>query len=406
MRETARGNQSFLTWNMSKYTRVVASLGVLSLLCAACVPAHANAFQSTISPPISEARWNRFSAGVNVPFWFSEPKRTDLESLKKWTNVGEIKAWREIGLTHIRIPFIAESLATSYEDARFDPEKIRFLKQTLNEFKKNNLMVILDFHPGDPFKRKLKGNPREVQQLRNFWGGLARELRDSDPEFVSFELLNEPNLGAADEWWAIQRVLMAEVRSVAPNHTIVVEADRWTAIDEMITRTPYADKNVVYAVHFYEPFIFTHQGATWVDKELGGWKDVGYPSSPANIDSLRTQSRSQRQNEILQRFESEGWGPAQLNRRVKVLGDWATRHGAKVIINEFGTIRLSTAPAARAAWTRDARRAFEDNGFGWSHYDWRGGMGLTYANITTKDGYETAQMPMFDALGLQRPKRP
>lgn len=40
---------------------------------------------------------------------------------------------------------------------------------------------------------------------------------------------------------------------------------------------PYADKNLIYTYHFYEPFLFTHQGANWTDKITASLKDIPFP---------------------------------------------------------------------------------------------------------------------------------
>ena len=40
---------------------------------------------------------------------------------------------------------------------------------------------------------------------------------------------------------------------------------------------------MIYTFHDYEPFPFTHQGATWTDPAVAPLRDVPYPSTPENV---------------------------------------------------------------------------------------------------------------------------
>ena len=50
----------------------------------------------------------------------------------------------------------------------------------------------------------------------------------------------------------------------------------------MVFLEPLPDTNVIYVFHFYEPHIFTHQGATWGAYYWRWVKGLHYPSSPEN----------------------------------------------------------------------------------------------------------------------------
>ncbi len=355
---------------------------------------------------LPSSRWARMTSGVNMPYWMSLPSLLAIERMKTWTGPTEMRVQRNMGVKHVRLPIIPETVVSSYDPLIFDPARIDYLRTTLSQYKQNGIYVILDLHPDDAFRAKLRDNPAEIMKLRNFWKGLASRLSDLDPEFLGFEILNEPNFKKADQWWDVQRVLLRDIRQIAPRHTIFANSDRWSSVDELISRRPYDDPNVVYVLHFYEPFIFTHQGAHWVDDHLGGFRGVRYPSDPSNNESLRGQASSRERRDVLNRYIGENWGPSQVRARIQLVADWAERNRVKVICNEFGTLRDGVDQASKALWHRDVRMALEQNDIGWTVWEWRGGMGVVRYNITTSEGFDSADWMLVDALGFRRPPVP
>ena len=51
----------------------------------------------------------------------------------------------------------------------------------------------------------------------------------------------------------------------------------------MIDSKPFDDPNIIYTFHYYDPFIFTHQGATWSAKGLPELKGVPFPADGREI---------------------------------------------------------------------------------------------------------------------------
>src|SRR5271169_6292531 len=92
---------------------------------------------------------------------------------------------------------------------------------------------------------------------------LAQHYSSYDHDRVFFEILNEPELRDRYRWYGIQTKLAAAIREGAPQHTIIAAGARYSANDELLFLDPLSDSNVIYNFHFYEPHVFTHQGATW-----------------------------------------------------------------------------------------------------------------------------------------------
>ena len=70
---------------------------------------------------------------------------------------------------------------------------------------------------------------------------------------------------------------------------------------------PLPDPNVVYVFHFYEPHIFTHQGATWGAYYWQWLKGLHYPSSPENAAEVAKLVPEARDRMQVIRYGQDHW---------------------------------------------------------------------------------------------------
>jgi endoglucanase len=177
--------------------------------------------------------------------------------------------------------------------------------------------------------------------LGNFWKQVAPRLRNA-PSSVSFELLNEPH-GKLDAgaWNDLLAQMLAIVRASNPTRTVVIGPTGWNSLNELATlRLPEGDRNILVTFHYYEPFRFTHQGASWTD--MKGVSGVTWGS-----DSDR----------------------ARLATDFAKVADWSRKTGRPVLLGEFGAYDKSGTPIAlRAAYSGAVAREAEKDGFPWSYW--------------------------------------
>src|SRR5262249_34090440 len=97
---------------------------------------------------------------------------------------------------------------------------------------------------------------------------VAACLDRMDPSRVAFEPLNEPPQDCTSaDWPALQLRIMRAARSAAPRHTLIPTGACGSMIAGLEALQPVDDPNVIYTFHFYEPYVFSHQGAPWMRSE-------------------------------------------------------------------------------------------------------------------------------------------
>ena len=157
---------------------------------------------------------------------------------------------------------------------------------------------------------------RGIEALRNS-GVLSRLIcRSEIRNLVFLEVINEPMVEDAYRWYGIQGKLIAAIRAGAPNHTIIAGGHRWSGLYEMLFLEPYADPNVIYNFHYYEPFAFTHQGARWAGPNLPFYKNVPYPSSPEAVKLLLDTIPDDPAQYNLLRYGEDNWNARRIDREL------------------------------------------------------------------------------------------
>lgn len=333
---------------------------------------------------ISDARFARLARGINLPFWFwyaPEPP----EIIDTYFTADDFAHIESMGFTFVRIPFDFEFLYDADNPTLLNEENLGYFDRGLDKALAAGLAVIVDLHSTSLddsdnaiYSGRLEDDPAFVNTFEQFWRSLASHLSARDPDYVFFELMNEPVFeDTPSAWLPIQERLVTAVREVAPFHTLIVSGALWSSRDTLVEMPLLADPNVVYNFHFYDPFLFTHQGATWT----GWWvvevlRGVPYPSSPEAVASvLKAYSEEEIRNEVAY-YGDERWDAARIDAAIAPVAAWATQNNVRVICNEFGVLGDYAPPADRAQWIFDVRTTFEKYNIGWSMWEYDSIFGL------------------------------
>lgn len=358
---------------------------------------HTNARAPQAAPrEVPPARVERLRRAVNVTRWFWLPENGGSPAhFAGYLGDAELASLRRAGIRTVRL-VVAPGLLLRPETPSAPKPEIRFLDDAIDRIVAQDLGVVLDLQDDD--KTAWETRPAYVSTMLAFWTSLAARYAGRDPDRVFFEILNEPRFeGRGGDWSAIQARFVTALRAAAPAHTLIVTGSGWGGIDGLLALTPVADPNVIYSFHFYEPFPFTHQGATWADPGLADLQGVPYPAAPEACEGAIARAKTETARGTMRKYCAEGWSAVTLRERLTRVRDWAARHHTQVWMGEFGAYCKGTESAARVAWIRDAALAADALGIGWALWGYDDCFGLG----RRREGERVViDAPVAEALGL------
>ena len=372
----------------------------LTLVLAVAILTHlSNAAVVAQEKPVNLlSRFAHLRHGVNLSHWFSQSADYSRAHLDTHTTAQDIALIKSLGFDHVRFPIEpAPLLADTPDPSILNSTYLGYVDNALDMILAAGLAVVIDIHPSDEFKLRMARDERSIEAFGKFWRAFATHLSRRDPEVVFLEVINEPMVEDPYRWYGIQGKLIASIRAGAPNHTIIAAGHRWSGLYEMLFLEPYADPNIIYNFHYYEPFAFTHQGATWAGPNLPFYKNVPYPSSPEAVKLVLDTIPDDPARYNLLRYGEENWNAQRIDRELAAAAAWAAKHHVYVTCNEFGAFRKVVKPADRVAWLQDMRKALEKHGIGWTMWDYGGGFSV----VNKTNGQAQADPDVVKALGLR-----
>lgn len=353
------------------------------------------------SNQVLASRLTHLRRGINLSHWFAQSLGNDYSEhhLQTHTTAQDIALIKSMGFDHVRFTINPDPLMDNADPTRLNAEYVRYLDTALDTILANGLSVIVDIHPSDEFKIRLRTDDRAVTNFTGFWHALARHLSARDPERVFLEIINEPMIEDSYRWIGIQARVAAAIRDAAPRHTIIATGARWSSVDQLLLLEPLADQNVIYTFHFYEPHTFTHQGATWGASFWPYLKNIPYPSSPEIIAALPAVEQQDAAG-ALKQYGEERWNAEHIEKVISQAVDWAHKHNVPLLCDEFGVYRTYSPVSARLRWIEDVRTALVKHGIGWTMWDYAGDFGVALK----KNGRATPDPQTVRALGLPAAK--
>jgi endoglucanase len=372
----------------------------LALICLPAIFAGAQAGLPISPASQAAARAMHLQHGINASGWFAQVYDKlgyTPAHFQSWTTADDIALMKSMGFDHVRLSVNPELMFDARQPNKLPAEYLSYLDAAVKMILDHGMAVVIDMHPESDFKTRLTKDDDFVEQFADFWRAVAQHYSSWDSDRVFFEILNEPEFSDRYRWLGVQAKLAAAIREGAPEQTIIAAGARWSNDDELVFQEPLHDPNVIYNFHFYDPHIFTHQGATWGAYYWHWLRGLSYPSTMESARQAAALVPDEVDRLAVMRYGMDHWDSERIGTEIKQAADWSRKRNVVLMCDEFGVYREYASPQDRAAWLHDVRTALEENGIGWTMWDYSGSFGV----VTKVNGKTVVDEQALKALGLR-----
>lgn len=246
----------------------------------------------------------------------------------------------DAGFDTVRIPIKWSAHTENVPPYTIDRSFMARIDDVLTAALMADLQVIINVHHYDELNAKL--TPHK-ERLYAMWDQIAYHYQDVGDRLI-FEVLNEPHSKMTfEEVDTVNRRVLDRIRQVSPDRWVIYATGQWANPIGLYKSKPYLAPRTILSFHYYGPFEFTHQGATWTEKPYPIGVSWGTPEQYATIEKDFATVRAK-----------------------------MAPYGLPIFLGEFGA--YDPAPAfERAKWTEHVRKTAEANGFSWCHWSYTSG---------------------------------
>lgn len=313
-----------------------------------------------------------YKRGVNLGGWLSQCEYSEAH-YSSFISEADIRRISEWGLDHVRVPIDYELVR---DEKGCDIESgYAHINDCIGWCEKHKLNMILDLHKTAGFSFDEEENSffdrAELQEeFVLLWEELARRYGKYSDR-LSFELLNEVvDIRAADLWNEISARAISAIRKIAPDVKIIVGGVRNNSVLWVNKLDKPIDENIVYTFHYYEPLIFTHQSAYWIntmDRDF----HIGYPQNRNEIIAKTQKYLMPEHQEIFDVIHAENCDIEYIREAFSLAVRVADERNVPLYCGEYGVIDQADLMSTKN-WYADMVKAFEEFGIGHAAWNYKG----------------------------------
>ncbi len=315
----------------------------------------------------------KLECGINLGGYLSQCEHS-MKHYVTFIQEGDLRQIARWGFDHVRLPIDYEVLED--EEGNTLEEGYAVIKGVLEWSKLYELNVVLDLHKaygydfndaGNNEKNNLFSNESLQQRFLNLWAQIAVHFGHYDN--VAFELLNEVvEKENAQAWNNLIRKTVTTIRQITNDTPVIYGGIQWNSVKTLKLLEVPMDSNTIFTFHFYEPLLFTHQKAHWVET-MDKNKTIVYPGQ---MQDYRKESEVLGyQGEVVIKSHSNTMGEEFIREMVQEAVQAAANAGVGLYCGEFGVI--DQAPLIDTLrWFKDVNTVFRENHIGCAVWNYKG----------------------------------
>ncbi|MFW5656224.1 MAG: cellulase family glycosylhydrolase [Bacteroidota bacterium] len=252
----------------------------------------------------------------------------------------------EQGFNSLRVPIRWNAHAGTSPPYTIHESFFELVDWVIDNSLKNGLYTIINFHH---YEALFDDPDAEKERFLALWTQVCHRYGDYSDSLI-FEILNEPHGNLTiSKWNSLLDEAYSTIRSLQPDRTLIVGPADWGGVSALNQlQIPADDDNIILTIHYYNPFQFTHQEASWSEGS-DAWAGTPWKNT--------------------------------LEARQAVIDDitgvinYSETHDIPVYMGEFGAYSAADMQS-RVRWTNFIARIFEEYGFSWAYWEFCSGFGI------------------------------
>lgn len=263
-------------------------------------------------------------------------------------NEADFKLLKQLGFKCIRLPV---AFAHFENNNNLMQKVIKHVNEIFRLCRLYGFKLIICYHSGN-----LNDNNylTETPKIAALWTTLGEMYKHQNADNLFFELYNEPPHMNPDVWKNAALSIVAAIRRVDKNRTLIVGASNYNSIYELSRTEPLADDNIIYTFHFYEPFLFTHQGAGWVgDQEAT--TGIPFPYDAANFPAMNPKAKGTAGEANYNKYNLDG-NEQSVRDKLQMIKNWALKYNVPLLCGEYGVYNQFAGLDSRCRYIKAVRQ--------------------------------------------------
>lgn len=319
--------------------------------------------------------------GINLSHWLSQvfgwsPREVFITEV-------DIVHIKQMGFDHVRLPVDEEELWDEHNNKIVNAWEC--MNNCINWCIKHELRIVLDMHILRSHHFNATNNEgamtlwTDVEAQENFlklWSQLSKELLHYSPDWLAYELMNEPVAPEHEMWNELLANLHRHVRALEPDRILVFGSNLWQFPHTYpYLKVPENDKKIILSIHTYDPLLFTHYKAYWLPiRSYHG--EISYPGVPISENNYKKHINTQ--DSALVKMIAEHNRHFDKEELLKIISpaiEKSKQFGLQLYCSEFGC--LSSVPKEmRLQYYNDIISVFNEEQIAFCHWDLKGDFGI------------------------------
>jgi len=258
---------------------------------------------------------------------------------------------KKLGFKSIRLP-----VAFEYFESEHIPDEQIFtlIDKIIERCNLYGFKLIIDYHNGN-FNDINYLN--ETSRIIDLWKKLTKRYIHINHDHLFFELYNEPPHINPQTWKDAAYNIATAIRKIDTARTLIIGASNYNSIYELSRFVRLADENIIYTFHFYEPFLFTHQGGEWIGNQEST-TGVPFPYDAGKFPALNPKAKNTDGEKNYNQYPRDG-NEQSVKDKLQIVKNWANKYDVPIICGEYGVYNKYADPDSRCRYIKAVRQALK-----------------------------------------------